>query len=459
MIKMLSKRRTTLVLFLEGFVSVSLQMLMMRQLVPFIGSSVVVSSLVVGFFLASLSIGYAVGGRVKENHIKRLSKNLIISALLLGVCVSYPVMKIAFIYLNEYINNPLIETSIVLSLFLAPAVFLLGQTVPLLTNFYKSSRVSEIAGDSFAINTIGSVLGSLITALVFFYFFGMAATVFIDVVLIGIVLCLLIDKSMYMKYGIAMFFILVSTYILNISYEKETFKLTNAYNNYEIVDETIQGELTKVLKMNRSYSSALKQNGKSWDYIENVKTIMFSHLRLENKEILILGAGGFTLSNGNKIPENSFTYIDIDPEIKEIAEKEFLNKKINGKFVAEDARVFVKKSKPIYDAIFVDLYSNKSTIPWHLLTKEFIQNIKGATKEKGVVIFNIISSGMFENEYGKNTYNTINSVFPYCHSMPLYFTENKVNILYICKNIKEDQKTVYVDDLSRSPFEEMRAKD
>lgn len=65
----LSKRRTTFILFLEGFVSVSLQMLMMRQLVPFVGSSVVVSSLVVGFFLASLSLGYAMGGRVKENHV------------------------------------------------------------------------------------------------------------------------------------------------------------------------------------------------------------------------------------------------------------------------------------------------------------------------------------------------------------------------------------------------------
>ena len=79
--KVLSKRRTTFVLFLEGFVSVSLQMLMMRQLVPFIGSSVVVSSLVVGFFLGSLALGYAVGGRVKENHIAKLINNLTISSI------------------------------------------------------------------------------------------------------------------------------------------------------------------------------------------------------------------------------------------------------------------------------------------------------------------------------------------------------------------------------------------
>lgn len=169
--EMLSKRRTTFILFLEGFVSVSLQMLMMRQLVPFIGSSVVVSSLVVGFFLASLSIGYAYGGRIKENHVQHLVKNLTISALLLAIGMSYPILDLSFEFLQEYIGNPLIEASIVLLFLLSPVVFLLGQTVPLLTNFYKSNSVSEVAGDSFAINTIGSVLGSIVTALLFFYFF------------------------------------------------------------------------------------------------------------------------------------------------------------------------------------------------------------------------------------------------------------------------------------------------
>lgn len=457
--KILSKRRTTFVLFLEGFVSVSLQMLMMRQLVPFIGSSVVVSSLVVGFFLASLALGYAVGGRVKENHIAKLIRNLTISSILLGIGISYPTMDISFTYLSELIDNPLIETSILLTVFLAPAVFLLGQTVPLLTNFYKSSRVSEIAGDSFAINTVGSVLGSIITALFFFYYFGMGATVLIDVVLITIVMFLLLDKSQYLKQGIIMALVITATYFLNINYEKNNFKLTNAYNNYQVIDQTIQGELIKVFKMNRSYSSGLKKNGSSWDYIEYTKTILFSHLGIKNKDILVLGAGGFTLSNGSRVPENNFTYVDIDPDIKEVAEKEFLNKKINGEFVAKDARVFVKKSKKQYDAILVDLYSNKSTIPWHLLTKEFMLDIRKTTKEKGVVIFNIISGGMFEDDYGKNIYNTINSAFPYCHSMPLYFTEGKTNLLYICKNVNEKEKTIYIDDVSRSPFEEMRTKD
>ncbi len=457
----LSKRRTTFILFLEGFVSVSLQMLMMRQLVPFVGSSVVVSSLVVGFFLASLSLGYAMGGRIKKNHIKHLVRNLIISALILAVGISYPLMEISFGFLNQYIGNPLIEASIVLLFLLSPIVFLLGQTVPLLTNFYKSNSVSEIAGDSFAINTVGSVLGSIITGLVFFYLFGMATTIFIDVLFLGVVIFLLLDKNDYARYAAYYSIVLVAAYSLNVQYEKQTFKLTNAYNNYEIVEEEVGGDPAKIFKMNRSYSSAVIDKTRGWQYIEYIKSIMFSesNLGLKNKEILVLGAGGFTLSHKMKNPENTFTYLDIDPDIKEVAEKHLLDEKINGNFVAEDARIFVKKSNKKYDAVLVDLYSNKSTIPWHVLTTEFIADVKKVTAENGVVVFNIIAGGIFEDDYGKSIYNTINYNFPYCHSVPFFYTEGRSNIIYTCKNIKEEEKIIYIDDVSRSPLEEISTKE
>ena len=460
--KMLSKRRTTFILFLEGFVSVSLQMLMMRQLVPFVGSSVVVSSLVVGFFLASLSAGYAIGGRIKENHIKRLSRNLIMSAFLLSIGISYPVMDYTFNLLNEYINNPLFEVSLYLLVFLSPIVFMLGQTVPLLTNFYKSKSVAEIAGDSFAINTIGSVLGSIVTALVFFYYFGMAKTILIDVFFLGVVLSLLLDSKNYLKYGITFVCVFAIAYNLNVNYEKDNFKLTNAYNNYEIINEKINPEESlKIFQMNRSYSSGIYSNGKNWQYIETTKAILFGkgHQELKNAEILVLGAGGFTLSANNNIPDNNFTYVDIDPDIKKVAEKHFLGKKIKGKFIAEDARLFVKKSKIKYDAILVDLYSNKSTIPWHVLTSEFVSDVKKATAEGGIVIFNIIAGGFFDDQYGKNIYNTINYNFPYCHSFPFSYKNGKTNILYACKNVKETKKSIYIDDVSRSPIEEISSKD
>lgn len=448
-----SKNKTMIVLFLEGFVSVALQMIMMRQLVPFVGSSVVVSSLVIGFFLMSLALGYHFGGKVKENQIQFLFKNIFISTILIGFFASYNVLDLAFSIIYNYTTNPVIQVIIVLVLFLCPIVFLLGQTVPLLTNFYKTNSVSQTAGDSFALNTVGSVLGSIITALVFFSYFGIAKTIFISVLLLSIVLCVMAKKENIFQLALFLPLILFATYFINVIYEKEHFVKTNRYTNYQIINN----EDVKIFMMNKSLSSGITIEHKAWPYIENIKTILFDHLKITNKEILVLGAGGFTLSHFGEFG-NKFTYVDIDKDIQSVAEKFFLNDKIKGDFVPADARMFVKHNKQPYDVILVDLYSSKSSIPWHVLTTEFMIDVKKSTKENGYVVFNIISNGLFADNYSKNIYNTIKHSFNYCSMFSGFYGEGSTNVLYICKNIIEKEHTIYTDDLSRSAIEELSVK-
>jgi len=451
--KMLSKKVATLILFLEGFVSVSIQMLVMRQLVPFVGTSHVVTSLVIGIFLASLSLGYVVGGRVKENHIQCLLRNTTIAIFFIGFGLAYITMSTVFNFLSDVFNQPVIEVSIYLLFFLSPIVFLLGQTVPLLTNFYKSSTVSETAGNAFAMNTVGSVLGSIVTALFLFQYFGVANTIIIDMILLFVVCFLFMNNKQYIKYGTFIISLIFGAFIYNTGYERSNFILTNVYTNYEVIEE----EALTVFRMNDSSSSAIYKDGKSWKYIEYVKAILFGrgNQELRDSDILVLGAGGFTLSMADDLPKNNYTYVDIDPDIKKVAEEYFLKEPIKGNFVAEDARLFVRKSDKKYDAVLVDLYSNKTTIPWHVLTTEFIKDVRNTTKEGGIVVFNIISGGFFDDEYGRAIYNTINVNFPYCHSFPFNYRNERTNILYSCKNIREDKKKIYIDNISNSISEEL----
>lgn len=78
--------RLLLVAFLEGFTTLAFQMVALRKAVPFVGSSVVLTSVVIGIILLALSAGYFAGGvltsRMSENNLmKRLSLYLIISGL------------------------------------------------------------------------------------------------------------------------------------------------------------------------------------------------------------------------------------------------------------------------------------------------------------------------------------------------------------------------------------------
>ena len=70
------------------------------------------------------------------------------------------------------------------------------------------------------------------------------------------------------------------------------------------------------------------------------------------RDILVLGAGGFTLSHDE--PRNRYTYVDIDPAIRGLAEQHFLKDRARGEFIAEDARRFVTDTTRRFDAVVVD---------------------------------------------------------------------------------------------------------
>lgn len=75
----------------------------------------------------------------------------------------------------------------------------------------------------------------------------------------------------------------------------------------------------------------------------------------------MLGAGGFTLSHHE--PLNRYTYVNIDPAIRAIAERDFLRETARGEFVAADARRFVVETARRFDAVVVNVYSAAPRFP------------------------------------------------------------------------------------------------
>ena len=165
-----------------------------------------------------------------------------------------------------------------------------------------------------------------------------------------------------------------------------------------------------------------------------------------------MGAGGFTLSAAYA-KENNFTYVDIDPQIKKIVEKDFISK-VNGTFISADARSFLRENKKLYDVIVSDVYSNAITVPAELLTAEHIANIKRNLKIHGLAVFNIIANPYLEDRYSKHVDSTIRSVFKNCFTVPLNYTNEFTNVEYICKNDpNERDKTIYTDDKNSTSLE------
>lgn len=453
----ISLPKLLLIILLEGFVTISLEIVTIRQLIPFTGNSVIVTSLIIGIFLLFLAIGYRRGGLHRENYLTVLYRNFTIAAIYLGIGLSFVFTSLFFYGIGElFSRHILFILTAYLFLVMAPIVYILGQTIPITTNLFRQTQsIGEISGTALYVSTLGSFLGAVLTSMLLLNFLGVAWSIVINYSLLFVLILLLIDdwypqwqRLLVLTVGLGF------VYIINVSFENSTFLQTNNYANYRVYTspETKNREAIKVFDVNNSNSSFLTADKKGASYIERIKKILFQDLKLSHKNILVIGAGGFSLSAENTYG-NQFTYVDIDPAIYNIANQHFIDK-IKGKFVAQDARLFFKSTTEKYDVILLDAYSNGSAVPFHLLTREYFQSVREALKPDGAIVMNVIANPLFKRNYMKRLDNTINTVFLNCMKMPEEYADKLVNILYVCKSTpNEYDNMMYTDNLNRAPLD------
>ncbi|WP_133129896.1 fused MFS/spermidine synthase [Legionella yabuuchiae] len=440
------------ILLLEGFITISVEVLTIRQLLPFYGGSVLITSIIIGVFLLFLALGYWRGGSYKQDFFKQLSRNFTLSMIWIGLGLSY-----TFVALFYYVGAILLTLPFLVSLFgylllaLAPIVYWLGQTVPLTTNlFSQNQRVSHISGRALFLSTVGSFLGALLTSLLLFQYLGVAWTVVINCLLLFMLVIYLRPFSgRSLLHILLLFVVMLFILVLNVNAERLQFKVTNNYGNYQVVETA---DFSRVLQINQSSSSLLTQEMNAFPYIEFIRDVLFQQLNIKQQDILVIGAGGFTLTAAGT-HDNRVTYVDIDPAIKTIAEEHFLKQPIKGKFIGQDARQFLQQNASRYDVILSDVYSHQATIPPSLLTREYFQSLSNHLKQNGLLLVNIIANPLFMDAYSRKVYNTIHSVFPYCTIVPLSFQSTTSNVIYLCPKLSPVGKDIYTDDLNTATMD------
>ena len=122
------------------------------------------------------------------------------------------------------------------------------------------------------------------------------------------------------------------------------------------------------------------------------------------KHILIIGLGGGTLPMALRgfLPDAMIDIVEIDPAVVKAAEDYFPFKPdANLKVNIDDGRVFVKKAIKAgaqYDLVMLDAFED-DYIPEHLLTREFLQEVKSIIVPNGVIAANTFSSsGLYPYE-------------------------------------------------------------
>lgn len=127
-------------------------------------------------------------------------------------------------------------------------------------------------------------------------------------------------------------------------------------------------------------------------------------LNPDPKRILILGLGGGTLPMAldELLPEAQIDVVEIDPAVIRVAREFFAyapSPRVD--VYAQDGRVFVKRAAQrgeTYDLIMLDAF-NGEYIPEHLMTREFLEEVRALMGKDSVLAANTFSiSDLYEAE-------------------------------------------------------------
>ena len=443
----MSPRLLFFIVFIEGYCSLGAEIIALRRLIPHVGSSIVVTAPTIGLFLLALALGYHSGSRVATDYRAVVGRNFLISAALMGIGLAGGSVDRIFASGPAGVAYLLFVGGV-----LCPLAWLLGQTVPILTNLMRVQRSGEAAGRALYWSTLGSFLGSVSLSLGMMQVFGVWSAVLLGT---GLLLAGALAATPPRPVAITLAVGLAGLGLAANLPDRQRIDTAHADYAVEIVSREMM-TLPRAFHVNNQTASLLdtSEPPRYARYIERLRRILLEELGFAGQDILVLGAGGFTLSH--REPTNRYTYVDIDPAIRGIAENEFLREPINGQFIVADARRHVLETSQRYDAVVVDVYSALTAIPGHLLTREFWRDTRRTLKPGGVLLANLILDGELASPFARNLLATIESAYGRCGVEVLSKGASLSNVIVSCfRGEAPEPVRIYSDELNRADVDRL----
>ena len=420
----MKKYRLEIIVFLSGAIGMGLELIAARVLSPYVGSSNVVWTSIIGIILASMSIGYWIGGKKADKNasIDKLSEIILIAALFTS---AIPILETLVVkVLAGVIPNLIIAAILCAVLVFSIPSFLLAMVSPFAVKIrsQEESEIGSLSGRISSLSTIGSIIGTFLMGFVLIPNIGVT-NINIAVTIILIIMAILArekrDKkflfTMILFVCIMLIFIIVGKWVFKISNPDILLDTDSQYSRIwvkKIAGENVSYKTLQVDTGIESYIDAEtgKMGARYLRYYD-----LFEYFNKEAKSTLLIGGAAYTypMHYLQKYADKTIDVIEIDEKMTEIAEKEFgLN--VNDErlhIYTQDGRSYLNYSENKYDTILIDAFKGLNA-PFELTTYEALVNAREMLNDNGIVLTNIISSLEGENtEFIEYEYATYKAVF------------------------------------------------
>lgn len=427
--------------FLCGALGMVLELVAARVLSPYVGSSNLIWTTVIGIMLTSMSIGYWLGGKIvdKKPDINVLSLLILVGSLFTSLI---PVLENIFVKPLSQISDNLVFIAIITSitLFGIPS-FILASVSPFAVKLKDNEHddIGKTSGRISSLSTIGSIVGTFLAGFVLIPNLGVKNIILIATVLL-FMLAILIYTKKDLKYYINMIIVLVVLIGINF-YGKMLFEKYNPdivkdvdsqYSRIWIKQIANDEASYKLMQVDTGLESYINQEtnkmGAEYLYYYN----LFDYYNKNANSTLMIGGAAYTYPTYylKEYENKTIDVSEIDEKMTELAKEQF-GLDINNprlKIYHQDGRSFLNYSQNKYDTILIDAFKGLNA-PFELTTYESLLNAKNKLNDNGMIITNIISSLEGENaDFIKYEYTTYKKVF------------KDVKIFKVIKDMDEQRK-------------------
>ncbi len=429
--------KANVVVFIASFCTLVIELVAGRILAPYVGVSLYTWTSIIGVVLAGISIGAYLGGRIADRYPRSSTLGWLLFLSGLGAFSISPLTNLvgATQFHTSLMTRILLITAIV---FFVPSC-LLGMISPVVVKLTLNNleKAGNVVGKIYAFSTLGSILGTFATGFYLISWMG-TRSILLTMGVILVISAAIFGSFFRSKKALVLLFIfLFLSFSLPIvglhlyamsnpaefSFPSSPVESIRAF--YDCAFKYPFEEETRFFKESDYYTIKVKKaihgnNGNpleslvldhlvhSYTDLNDPLYLEYEYIRIYEEMVgwqgekrgafrsLFLGGGGYTFPRfiEAKYPKAETHVVEIDPEITRVAHKHLgvsANTKIRS--FNQDARWFVMncKEKGSYDFIFGDAFNDLS-IPYHLTTKEFANQMKGLLKPDGVLMANVIDS-------------------------------------------------------------------
>ncbi len=397
-----------LLVFTTSAAVLVLEILAGRLLAPYLGVSLEVFTGIIGVVLAGISLGAWLGGRAAD----RRQPSTLIGPLLVGGGLASLVAPLVIDFVGPIAQGgPVSIVSLTAVAFFLPAA-LLSAVPPVVVKARLASldETGSVVGSYSAIGTAGAIFGTFVTGFILIAAFPTRPIV------LGLGIMLVLGGALHWGGGrrLARVAVVLAAVGLGAALAAADgpcdYETTYHCAIIQADPERVTGRLLILDRGHNSYVDLEDPTHLEFRYLAAISDVVDAESPQGAIDVVSIGGGGFTFPRylAATRPGTRHLVLEIDRELLEIGRRD-LGFEDEAEVLIDDARRSLNGvARESLDLVVGDAFSGLS-VPWHLTTSEFIEEIAHRLRPDGVYAVNVID--YFDARFARSATASLLEVF------------------------------------------------